>query len=73
MEGGRTREREKEKGGNASKGKIRGEEIRKKIIRNKKRRKRRRNKKKKKRIEVGRYWTSILVKKRRGIGGYKRK
>lgn len=66
------REREKEKGGNASKGKIRGEEIRKKIIRNKKRRKRRRNKKKK-RIEVGRYWTSILVKKRRGIGGYKRK
>lgn len=66
------REREKEKGGNASKGKIRGEEIRKKIIRNKKRRKRRRNKKKK-RIEVGRYWTSIQVKKRRGIGGYKRK
>lgn len=65
-------EREKEKGGNASKGKIRGEEIRKKIIRNKKRRKRRRNKKKK-RIEVRRYWTSIQVKKRRGIGGYKRK
>lgn len=57
------REREKEKGGNASKGKIRGEEIRKKIIRNKKRRKRRRNKKKKKRIEVGRYWTSILLKR----------
>lgn len=56
-------EREKEKGGNASKGKIRGEEIRKKIIRNKKRRKRRRNKKKKKRIEVGRYWTSILLKR----------
>lgn len=56
------REREKEKGGNASKGKIRGEEIRKKIIRNKKRRKRRRNKKKK-RIEVGRYWTSILLKR----------
>lgn len=55
------REREKEKGGNASKGKIRGEEIRKKIIRNKKRRKRRRNKKK--RIEVGRYWTSILLKR----------
>lgn len=54
-------EREKEKGGNASKGKIRGEEIRKKIIRNKKRRKRRRNKKK--RIEVGRYWTSILLKR----------
>lgn len=65
------REREKEKGGNASKGKIRGEEIRKKIIRNKKRRKRRRNKKKKKkRIEVGRYWTSILLKR---DGGYKRK
>lgn len=62
MEGGRTREREK-KGGNASKGKIRGEEIRKKIIRNKKRRKRRRKKKKKKRIEVGRYWTSILLKR----------
>lgn len=62
MEGGRTREREKEKGGNASKGKIRGEEIRKKIIRNKKRRKRRR-KKKKKRIEIGRYWTSILLKR----------
>lgn len=61
MEGGRTREREKEKGGNASKGKIRGEGIRKKIIRNKKRRKRRRNKKK--RIEVGRYWTSILLKR----------
>lgn len=63
-------EREKEKGGNASKGKIRGEEIRKKIIRNKKRRKRRRKKKKKKRIEIGRYWTSILLKR---DGGYKRK
>lgn len=62
-------EREKEKGGNASKGKIRGEEIRKKIIRNKKRRKRRRNKKKK-RIEILDLYT---VKKRRGIGGYKRK